>query len=241
MDLINQVYKTTDYHLFKFIDGNRNINPTQLNRLEKSIAEDYIQVPIIVNEKYQIIDGQHRYHILRSLEKPIYFIKVDGLGMPEVHRLNTINKNWTLDDYMNSYCNKGLPEYIQYRDFKNRYKFQHKECITLLRQYKNNPNSDVLYNFKQGKFKIKSLEYAEHNAQIILSYEKYYDGVRRRSFVLAILDCLKMLDFKHKTLLTKMSYQSAKILHQTCKEDYLRSIEKIYNFNNKNKKIRLNY
>ena len=161
--------------------------------------------------------------------------------MPEVHRLNTINKNWTLDDYMNSYCNKGLPEYIQYRDFKNRYKFQHKECITLLREYKNSPNGDVLYNFKQGKFKIKSLEYAEYNAQIILSYEKYYDGVRRRSFVLAILDCLKRLDFKHKTLLTKMSYQSAKILHQTCKEDYLRSIEKIYNFNNKKKKIRLNY
>ena len=241
MRLINKVYETTDYDLFKFIHGNRNINLSQLNKLKESIAEDYIQVPIIVNEKYEIIDGQHRYHALQSLKKPIYFIKVDGLGMPEVHRLNTINKNWTLDDYMNSYCNKGLPEYIQYRDFKNRYKFQHKECITLLREYKNSPNGDVLYNFKQGKFKIISLEYAEYNAQIILSYEKYYDGVRRRSFVLAILDCLKRLDFKHKTLLTKMSYQSAKILHQTCKEDYLRSIEKIYNFNNKKKKIRLNY
>ena len=241
MRLINKVYETTDYDLFKFIDGNRSINPKQLSRLKKSIAEDYIQVPIIVNEKYQIIDGQHRYHVLQSLEKPIYFIKVDGLGMPEVHRLNTINKNWTLDDYMNSYCNKGLPEYIQYRDFKNRYGFNHNESILLLKGYHGQPGTTNHDEFKQGKFKIKSLEYAEHNAQIILSYEKYYDGVRRRSFVLAILDCLKRLDFKHKTLLTKMSYQSAKILHQTCKEDYLRSIEKIYNFNNKKKKIRLNY
>jgi|TARA_R110001583_G_scaffold191573_1_gene357110 hypothetical protein len=241
MRLINKVYETTDYDLFKFIHGNRNINLSQLNKLKESIAEDYIQVPIIVNEKYEIIDGQHRYHVLQSLKKPIYFIKVDGLGMPEVHRLNTINKNWTLDDYMNSYCNKKLPEYIQYRDFKNRYRFNHNECIILLKGYNGHIGSTNLDEFKQGKFKIKSLEYAEHNAQIILSYEKYYDGVRRRSFVLAILDCLKILNFKHKTLLTKMSYQSAKILHQTCKEDYLRSIEKIYNFNNKKKKIRLNY
>jgi len=238
MYLINQVYETKDYDLFKFIDGNRNINPKQLNKLEKSISEKYIQVPIIVNEKYQIIDGQHRFTVLKSLKKPIYFIKVDGLGMPEVHRLNTINKNWTLDDYMHSYCNKRIPEYIQYRDFKNRYGFNHNESILLLKGYQ--PGANNHDQFKQGKFKIKSLEYAEHNAQIILSYEKYYDGVRKRSFVLAMLDCLKLKDFKHRTLLKKMSYQSSKMLHQSCKEDYLRNIEKIYNFNTK-KKIRLNY
>ena len=50
----------------------------------------------------------------------------------------------------------------------------------------------------------------------------------------------KLKDFKHKTLLKKMSYQSQKMLHQSSKEDYLRIIEKIYNFNSKNK-IRLNY
>tara|TARA_R100000734_G_scaffold5111_1_gene4475 strand:+ start:169 stop:882 length:714 start_codon:yes stop_codon:yes gene_type:complete len=237
MNLINQVYETKDYDLFKFIHGNRNVNNLQLDRLEKSISEQYIQVPIIVNEKYEIIDGQHRFTVLKSLKKPIYFIKVDGLGMSEVHRLNTINKNWTLEDYMNSYCNKGLSEYLKFKAFKDRYKFSYAECLKLLVDHANTNNQE---KFRQGKFKIKSLEYAEHNAQIILSYEKYYDGVRRRCFVAAILDCLKLKDFKHRTLLKKMSYQSQKISHQSSKEDYLRIIEKIYNFNTKNK-IRLNY
>jgi len=35
MKQVNQVYKTNDYGMFKYINGNRNINKTNLKRLIK--------------------------------------------------------------------------------------------------------------------------------------------------------------------------------------------------------------
>ena len=110
MQTVNQVRMTNDYGLFTFIDGNRDINKNQLSRLAKSIDEDYIPVPIIVNEKKQIIDGQHRYEVIKTLNKPVYYIEVPGLRLPEVHRLNNNTKNWTATEYMNGYAKLGYPD-----------------------------------------------------------------------------------------------------------------------------------
>ena len=76
MQIINQVMKTNDYTIFSQIKGNRFINKSHLNRIKQSIKEEYLEVPIIVNEKYEIIDGPHRFEAVKELKKPIYFIKV---------------------------------------------------------------------------------------------------------------------------------------------------------------------
>ena len=47
---INQVHTTTDYFLFKSIEGNRNKNLLHINRLKKSMSENYLFTIIIVNE-----------------------------------------------------------------------------------------------------------------------------------------------------------------------------------------------
>ena len=57
METVNQVFMTNDYDMFKTITGNRNVNPLHLNRLKKSISEKYISVPIVVNDKYEIINA----------------------------------------------------------------------------------------------------------------------------------------------------------------------------------------
>ena len=65
--VINHVHTTTDYFLFKPINGNRNINRLHLSRLKKSIEENYLFTVIIVNENYEIIDGQHRFECIKEL------------------------------------------------------------------------------------------------------------------------------------------------------------------------------
>ena len=70
MKTINQVMMTNDYNMFKNIEGNRNINKIHLKRLKQSIQEKHIMVPIIVNGKYEIIDGQHRFQSAKDLSKP---------------------------------------------------------------------------------------------------------------------------------------------------------------------------
>ena len=87
-DLLSQVYKTEDYFLFKPIDGNRNKNLLHINRLKKSMESNYLFTVIIVNENYEIIDGQHRFEVIKELKLPLYYIVCNGYGLNEVHILN---------------------------------------------------------------------------------------------------------------------------------------------------------
>jgi hypothetical protein len=95
-----QVQTTKDYYLFTPIDGNRNKNLLHLNRLKKSINENYLFTVIIVNENYQIIDGQHRFDVIKELNLPLHYIVCVGYGLKEVHILNQISKTWNADDYL---------------------------------------------------------------------------------------------------------------------------------------------
>lgn len=69
-----EIQKTTDYKLFKKLDGNRDVKKT--NALVKSIREFDLTMysPIIVSVDFRIIDGQHRFAACRELGLPIYYI-----------------------------------------------------------------------------------------------------------------------------------------------------------------------
>jgi len=76
---ISQVQTTMDYSMFKPIDGNRNKNELHIARLKTSMALNYLFTVIIVNEKYEIIDGQHRFECIKDLGLPLYYIMCKGL------------------------------------------------------------------------------------------------------------------------------------------------------------------
>ena len=65
---------TKDYDMFEFLDTNRQPNTRIINKLEKSIKEHGVQIPIIVNDKKQIVDGQHRFWALRKLGYQVPYI-----------------------------------------------------------------------------------------------------------------------------------------------------------------------
>ena len=225
----NQVYKTTDYAMFRTITGNRQVNQLHLKRLKQSMEEKQIPVPIIVNHRNEIIDGQHRFTAAQELGKPVYFIRVKGLELPDIHRLNTNLKNWQADDYLDGYCELGYPDYLTYRDFKMQYKFGHDETKALL--------ADTLFSdggkgnhFKEGTFKIKDLRNAEKNAEKIIMVGQYYDGYRRRAFVRAMLELFKHKEYNHAEFLKKLSYQSRSLVDCTNHRQYLTLIEEIYNY-----------
>ena len=235
---IGQVFQTSDYSLFSYVDGNRNIKIPHLKRLQYSIQKKQIPVPIIIDNNYNIYDGQHRFEACKNLNLPIYYIIVPELGLNDIQTLNANMKNWTTDDYCDSYCKLGThPEYYKYRDYKERFKFGHNETLVLLNgSSKSEHESRGLWqDFRDGNFKV--INYAEsiEFAKKILMTEPYYDGCRRRSFVFALLHCFKQKQYDHKIFMKKLKFQSAKLFDQTTVQNYLILIEKIYNYKNKHK------
>ena len=67
--------KTKDYEKFSIKSYNRNLNRNHINELKEKFAtigyKDYL--PILVNENYEIIDGQHRFVACKESGLPIVY------------------------------------------------------------------------------------------------------------------------------------------------------------------------
>ena len=233
----NQVHTTTDYFLFKPIEGNRNKNLLHINRLKKSMSENYLFTVIIVNDKYEIIDGQHRFDVIQELKLPLHYIVCKGYGLNEVHILNQNSKTWNSDDYLTGYSNLGYNDYIHYAEFKERYGLGHNETMSLLAGVPNKYDIELFYT---GEFKIKSLKNAEDTIEKILMIEPYYNGVRRRAFIYTMMSLLKNENFEFTEFLQKLKIQPTALQDCTNVTNYKILIEEIYNYRRR-EKVNLRY
>jgi len=117
MKVVNQVLTTNDYSLFKIIKGNRDVNKLHIKRLVDSFRDEYLLTPLIVNQNYEIIDGQHRFHAAKELGLSINFIICNDYSLKQVQLLNTNMKNWKKIDYLNTFCDLGYEHYLKFRNF----------------------------------------------------------------------------------------------------------------------------
>lgn len=233
----DRIYTTEDYFLFKPIEGNRNINLVHINHLKKSMKEQYLRTVITVNEKYEIIDGQHRFEVIRELGLPLRYEVCEGYGLQEVHRLNQNSKTWNADDYLSGYCKMGLSDYEMYKDFQDQYGLGHGESMAIL-SGKNRKN--VYEEFRTGTFKVINYDKSSEIADQIFRIAPYYEGFKRRSFVFAMVSLLDNENFDMEEFLQKLRLQPMALVDCTSQTQYLALIEKIYNYRRRDK-VNLRY
>tara|TARA_R100001443_G_C3330510_1_gene172215 strand:+ start:81 stop:824 length:744 start_codon:yes stop_codon:yes gene_type:complete len=235
-----EIHFTKDYGMFKLLKGNRDKNQNNYRKLKKSIMQKYIkESPILVNEHMEIIDGQHRYWVLKDLGYEISYVIGEGLTKKDAQLLNIAGSNWSLYDFLKSYTDDGIKEYTKVTGFFKTYNFKIIETLALLSS-KDHATGSVADNFRNGDFVIVNLELAEKNARDILSFKELYKGVRKRSFVFAMLTCFKTEGFDVETFRSKLSYQSEKLKEYSRTQDCLLAIQTIYNYNTKqSNKLRL--
>lgn len=233
----SQVHTTTDYFLFKPIDGNRNKNLLHINRLKKSMSENYLFTIIIVNEKYEIIDGQHRFDVIQELKLPLNYVICKGYGLNEVHILNANSRTWNSDDYLEGYCNLGNQHYIKYKEFKDTYGIGHRECMSILSGVETASAVNIFY---MGDFKIKNYHEACNIIEKILLIQQYYEGTKRRAFIFAMLKLFKNPNFEFTEFLQKLKCQPNSLVDCLNINQYISLIEEIYNYRRR-EKVNLRY
>jgi len=232
-----QVHTTKDYSLFKTLNGNRDVNQLHLTRLKESMKKNHLTTIIMVNEKFEIIDGQHRFLISQELKLPINYIIQKNYGLNEVQILNANMKNWTIVDYVNGYCDLGFKDYEIYREFINEYSFTNQVALVLLSGEFICGTSEVSIStkFKEGKFKINDLNNSKKMADKIMMIEPYYKGFLRRSFIYALIGMFKNENFEFTECLAKLQQQPTTLQDCTNVSQYKSLIEEIYNYRRREK------
>lgn len=234
--VVNQIYRTTNYERFSIMEGNRKLNKMHQERLKKSIKEADLTEsnPILVNENFQIIDGQHRFEVCKELKKPIHYILKMGYGLNEVQRLNANMKNWKLEDYVDGYCDMGKEEYLYLRSFMVQYKLGMTNSVSVLSTMGGDKGQTIM----DGKMTLPNKGRGVTIATWIKQLEPIYGGVKRRSFVNALIKLYSNRQFEFKQLMAKLQYQQTKLVDCTDTKAYLSLLEEIYNFKERGEKLR---
>lgn len=222
------IKETRDYNIFKLIKGNRTPKEKDVVSLLELIKSSNVVDPICVNEKMEIIDGQHRLLVCKRLGIVIPYYISPGANMATVHAVNSHRKNWSSGTYAESYCSLGKEEYKIYTQFRERYKIAHEAAMLMLTgQY---TDTKVDSKFCKGELKITSLKKATDIADNLMKVGQFYKGYLRRSFIFAFVHCYRTEGFDFNRLYTKMGYLSRKMVDCPNTKMYIDMLEEIYNY-----------
>lgn len=229
---MTNILQTEDYNLFKRIAGNRSINKAQVDRLKISISEDpslALATPIIVNDKMEVLDGQHRLEAMKKLALPISYFMVKGMNLEQVQAINSATKIWSPVDYAKSFSELGNDNYKVYLDFKRKYHLTHSILLVYLSGLDRTKAGNTTPAFKKGKFKVGDIKQAHKLCEQLLEVGVYYKKYDTRSFALAFQKAATSPKYDHDRMLNKLKEQSVVIKDSVYAEEYMRQLEKIYN------------
>ena len=160
---------TKNWSSMTFLEDNRNIDDGDVKRLAESIKNEGQLQPIVLNEKWEIIEGQHRVHACMLLDIPVLYIESDGATIQQTIIMNNNQKSWRNKDYLKCFSHKNhynSAEYKKIENFFNTYSLNFSVSINLLAGNENKKSSftgggTARKAFKEGNFQIKDLQKAE--------------------------------------------------------------------------------
>jgi hypothetical protein len=231
-----KIYETTNYDLFGFIDANRELVKANLNRLRESLKINYLKVSCIIvgfdpNPKeggpLRIIDGQHRYTVLKELGLPITYVIWDDFditllekSLAPVELLNTASETWDITAFMMSKATLGVKSYVNYLNLRKSYggAFEH-EIIFYVMNGKPGRTRMTYQMFKDGKLELNDedtewiMKKLEHLSEYIGVISRQEVGKRyylKALFELSMVEKLNTDRAKEKILYSNWQVPSSK-------------------------------
>lgn len=178
-----EIFQTTDYDKFQIIVSNREVDKSHVKKLAESIKRKNLLFirPLIVNEKMELIDGQHRLQAAALIKAPVFYVKASGLTKTDITVLNTAQKNWTRIDFINFYAIEGVPEFKQLSKLINKYSHIKVSAIITL-------CTANQYGLRQGKIYLANYDRAVMVCEWITTLKTKYRFVLTRDFALGLND-----------------------------------------------------
>ncbi len=225
------IYRTKNYSMFKTILGNRELDEGHLKKLERSVLKKNLLscFPIVVNQRLQIVDGQHRLEVAKRLDLPVFYVIEVKTGIEDVVTVNTSTKSWSSQNFVDLYVKKGNENYVVLDNFCKKFCVPVSVGLQLLGSV---DNAGAYRKFKYGLFVAKDVNFAYEVGNIVTEIRKHCEGGigRSRDLITAIIFIVRKSEMDIKKLLAKIERRHLKIEGKGNVKDYLREFEDIYNF-----------
>lgn len=229
---IGMIYSTKKYDLFNNLDFNRDVTENRYKKLAASFSEKEILNPIVVNENLEIIDGQGRFEVLRTMERPIKFIIAEGADIKDCRRMNLYNTNWKKDDFVGSYARAGNVNYINLKDVRTKTRFPYNTIMRLVNKGTNGlKKHDVLetgklvFTFKDAETVMRIAKSVEEIKRA-LAFTKSLNDV----FIVAVKIITEFPQYDHQRMLKKCVSQRHSFGQMSNLESMLQEFTRIYNY-----------
>lgn len=240
-----KIEKTKDYDMFQVNLFNRPIIQKHVQDLVDSISKNnYLKYrPIVVNSKFEVLDGQHRLEAARELKTPIYFQISDDFKDESIITLNNVERKWRYEDYLNFFCQKGVPKYLELQDIMKKYDLSLNRLFLWISL--GNQNSSMRSLFKTGHFNIPIEEKVINGIQLyqqcieIMKESNYrpHSVYYTAAFTNAMREMLLNPLIDHKRFIDRMRKYCHKIRAHSRTKDFVEDLVMVYNFQMRTEKV----
>lgn len=233
----NVIQQTSDYEQFKLIEANREQNRGHIEALKRAFDEtgNLTKVqPILVNERFEIIDGQHRFIAAKERKEPIYYTIVPGLRIEDARKLNLLQRTWKIDDFAHSYAKQGYVSYQNYLKLREDYGINH--SVALAAMFPTNARGQFK-NFREGALVLpdEALPAIRERLDMLMEALETSDLLKgkhgNRDFAQAFFRVTEMDGYDQERMVKKLKLFGPILIHQYASPgEYQRMLEEIFNY-----------
>lgn len=230
-NLENLVQSSNNYDQFVLLSNNRDQNRGHIEAIKSAFAEmgNLTRVqPILVNERYEIIDGQHRFIAAKELNEPIFFTMQPGLSVADARNMNILHRAWRLDDFVKSYAESGDTNYQKYLQLKEDYGFSHSIIMTYTT---GSEKRGAFAAFRRGEFVATDMAAARARLDKLTEAAAITKYGRDKFFAYAYLKAMEVPGFDQQRMLRKLAQTAEQLVRRFGQtSEYLRALEEVYNY-----------
>lgn len=236
-----EIQSTTNYDLFKPINGNRRVNLSKVAKISEDVIAGFNMLPycpVIVSKSgksFNVIDGQHRLEVSKNTNNPVYYVVCEDLSLRQIAQLNSRGQKWTVNDFLNCYCNLGVKEYITLKEVATEFRFPVSTCISLLMF--DNVKSSAKEEFENGLFEVRFLENTQKALALTNELFSLYRFSKDRYLVAAIRKIIEAGKCDFEVLKAKINSAPNLMDRQGDVKNYIYNIEKVYNYKNQKRQV----
>lgn len=153
-----ELKQTNNYDLFT-LGINRSVDQRRVASKMRSIERIGLQQPIIVNRRFQVVDGQHRLAALKELGLPVDFlVSYNWKSEEDTAEINTTQDSWNTINWAEYQIKRGNKEIADAMDFANNYVnlTNGKMTLTTALELLCTERSSLITLLKNGNYKMDS-------------------------------------------------------------------------------------